>query len=274
MVDAREVEQDFKAKVCEKLRVESEGVNRYRVFTPFRFDDGDHLAIALKHVSGNWLLTDEGHTFMHLTYDIDERDLLRGTRQRIITNTLSAFGIQDNDGELILPIPGERFGDALYSFVQGLLKIADLSFLTRERARSTFMEDFYALIDRHVPENRRKFNWHDAMADPAGKYPVDCRVNGMPEPLFIFALPSDDKVRDATISAFHFEAQRMPFRAIGIFENQEDINRKVLARFSDVCEKQFSSLFSNEDRIGEYLRRAVSSISASEGFREESPGEQ
>jgi hypothetical protein len=79
----------------------------------------------------------------------------------------------------------------------------------------------------------------------------------MPEPLFIFALPSDDRVRDATISVLYFEAQRILFRAIGIFENQEDVNRKVLARFSDVCEKQFSSLLSNEDRIGEYLRRAV-----------------
>ena len=257
MVEPQDVERDFKAKVCEQLRLSSEGVNRYRVFTPFRFEDGDHLAIALKYESGNWRLTDEGHTFMHLTYDIDERDLLRGTRQRIITNTLSAFGIQDIDGELTLPIPSDRFGDALYSFVQGLLKITDLSFLTRERARSTFMEDFYAMIDRHVPEHRRKFNWHDTTTDPAGKYPVDCRVNEMPDPLFIFALPSDDKVRDATISVLHFEAQRTIFRAIGTFENQEDVNRKVLARFSDVCEKQFSSLLSNEDRIGEYLRRPV-----------------
>jgi hypothetical protein len=72
----------------------------------------------------------------------------------------------------------------------------------------------------------------------------------------------------------HFEAQRIPFRAIGIFENQEDVNRKVLARFSDVCEKQFSSLFSNEDRIGDYLRRAVNLINAPEGVRERSAGEE
>jgi hypothetical protein len=43
---------------------------------------------------------------------------------------------------------------------------------------------------------------------------------------------------------------------VGIFENQEDVNRKVLARFSDVCEKQFSSL-SARDRIQRYFEDAL-----------------
>ena len=33
------IEQDFQAKVSAKVRLASEGVGRYRVFTPFRFDD-------------------------------------------------------------------------------------------------------------------------------------------------------------------------------------------------------------------------------------------
>ena len=42
------IERDFKEKVCDKLRLASEGVNRYRVFTPFMFEDGDHLSIILE----------------------------------------------------------------------------------------------------------------------------------------------------------------------------------------------------------------------------------
>jgi hypothetical protein len=72
------IERNFKEKVCDKLT--SEGVNRYRVFTPFIFEDGDHLSIILKRENGKWMLSDEGHTYMHLTYDIDERDLQRGTK--------------------------------------------------------------------------------------------------------------------------------------------------------------------------------------------------
>ena len=42
------IETDFRRKVGEGVRLAGEGVNRYRVFTPFLFEDGDHLAVVLK----------------------------------------------------------------------------------------------------------------------------------------------------------------------------------------------------------------------------------
>ena len=251
------IESDFRRKVGERIRLAGEGVNRYRVFTPFLFEDGDHLAVVLKREANAWVLSDEGHTYMHLTYDLEEKDLQRGSRQKIISNALSVFSVQDCDGELRLVIPQEQYGDALFSFVQALLKITDVSYLSRERVRSTFMEDFRAFMEATVPENRRAFDWHDPQHDPEGKYLVDCRVNGLPKPLMVFALPGDDKVRDATISLLQFERWNVPHRSLGVFEDQEETNRKVLARFSDMCEKQFSSLAANKDRIAAYLGEAM-----------------
>lgn len=252
------IQSDFRRKVGESIRLAEEGVDRYRVFTPFLFEDGDHLAIVIRREGDRWVLTDEGHTFMHLTYDLDEKDLQRGNRQKIITNALSVYTVEDQDGELRLNVPEERYGDALFSFVQALLKVSDVTFLSRERVRSTFMEDFRSFVETTVPADRRAFDWFEPLHDPEGKYTVDCRLNVLPKPIMLFALPSDDRVRDATISLLQFERWNVPHRSLGIFEDQEEVNRKVLARFSDMCEKQFSSLGANKDRIGGYLREALS----------------
>lgn len=247
------IEQQFRETVSAKIQLAPEGVSRFRVLTPFLFDDGDHLAIVLKQEGSRWLLSDEAHTYMHLTYDLDEKDLLRGTRQKIIANALSTFHIEDREGELRLDIAEDRYGDALYSFIQGLLKITDITYLSRERVRSTFLEDFHLLITEAVPGERMTFDWHDREHDPQGMYAVDCRINGMDRPLLVFALPGDDKTRDATITLLQFEKWGIPLRSLAIFEDQEVVNRKVLARFSDVCEKQFSTLMGNRERITRFL---------------------
>jgi hypothetical protein len=79
---------------------------------------------------------------MHLSYSMDESLFQQETRRSIILKTLTIFQVQDREGELILPIEDDQYGETLWNFIQVLLKIIDITYLSREHIRSTFLEDF------------------------------------------------------------------------------------------------------------------------------------
>ena len=85
------IANDFKKKVSAAVRLHEEGVNRYRVFTPFSFDDGDGFSIVLQKNGKGWLLTDEGHTFMNMSYEMDLEALERGNRAELLESVLNNF---------------------------------------------------------------------------------------------------------------------------------------------------------------------------------------
>jgi Domain of unknown function DUF1828 len=126
---------------------------------------------------------------MHLSYWLDDKAIESGNRKEIVDSSLSAFSVQNRDGELIIPVTEGRFGDALFNLVQALTKVTDISFLSREVVRSTFMEDLKAFLKEHVDETRLAFDWNDERHDPTENYMVDCRINSMERPLFVYGLP-------------------------------------------------------------------------------------
>jgi hypothetical protein len=250
------IKEEFRRRVSEQIDLEPQGENRFLVTTPFRFEDGDHFVIALKREGNGWILTDEASTIMHLSYWLDTDAIESGNRKQIVDNSLSTFAVENRDGELVIPVREERFGDALFDFVQALTKVTDVSFLSREVVRSTFMEDLRSFLRSTVPEDRIQFDWRDER-DQSGTYPVDFRINNLKRPLFVYGVPSEDKMNVATISLLTFERWGLKHQSLGIFEDQQAIQRKPLARFLDVVGKSYSSLYENKERIGVYLEQVL-----------------
>ena len=213
------IQDSFKATVAKSVRLFPEGVNRYQIFTPFHFDDGDHFVITLQKREGeNWIITDEGHTYMHMSYQMDLSALQHGTRNAIIESALEKYGIEEREGQILVRIDDlTNAGNIFYNFIQCLINITDVSYLSREKVVSTFMEDFRQFLIENIDSQSIQFDYYDKAHDPDGKYLVDCRVNGMPRPVHVYAIGNNDQCRDTTIGILNFQSWNLPFLALGIF---------------------------------------------------------
>jgi Domain of unknown function DUF1828 len=248
-----DLERSFKGLVSGQIDITPDGKNKFIIHAPFRFDDGDHFVIVLKNLGDGWFLTDEGHTFMHLSYS---GFTINESRANLISQVVSAAFMEESRGELILHVAQDDFGSALFSFLQALTRIVEVSKWTREQVPATFSDDFKDLMSSIVPENRIEFDYSDPIHDPHARYKVDCRVNHMPTPLYVFAVANDLKCKDATITIHQLRGWKIKFDSMVIFDDQSSISRPTLARFSDVVGKQFSSIRSKSE-IEEYLRQHV-----------------
>lgn len=259
-MDIKAIEKKFSQKVAEEIRLVAKGNERYAVLTPFMFDDGDHLVIALKRRDGAWEISDGGHTYMHLSYEIDHADMFGGTCGEIIATALKMFHVKDRDGELVVDVIDGDYGEALFTFVQALLRIADVAYLFRDRTGRAFQVDFSKFMTETVPSERMQFNWR-APRDEAGIYRVDCRVKGLQRPLFVYALHNDAHTQEATIALHQFLKWGIEFEPVGVFDDIQSIGGDVLARFKDVCpvhQYKFGKSPEERGRLAEFLRNAMS----------------
>ena len=98
------------------LKFVPDGIDRYRIETPFRFNDGDHLVIIFVKRDNEWLITDEAHTLIHLA-DEDEGKLQKGIEEAL------RYGLECSNGELMIGIVKHDPVTALNQFIKALNKI-------------------------------------------------------------------------------------------------------------------------------------------------------
>lgn len=115
------------------------------------------------------------------------------------------------------------------------------------------MEEFKGFLTQVIPEPSCKFDYYHPQRDPRRVYPIDCQAETRNKPLFIFGITTDSKCQAATNIIYWWERQGEVFDVMAIHENSEEINSRILARFMDVCSKQFSNLPTNRDRIKAFV---------------------
>lgn len=183
-------------------------------------------------------------------------DFSTGSRARVVDEVLSLHGIEDVDGQLRLAVREDAYGDALYSFLQAVSEVQNVTRHKRDTTESNFTTEFKDLITEIVPADSAEFDWHDNLIDPDNHYPVDCRVINSGVPWFVFGITGTQKCQQATITCMRYESRQYDFNSLAIFRDQESVSRRAVAQLSDVIGKQFSSL-SQRDRITDFFSRSI-----------------
>ena len=285
----QELERELQAQICESVHIVTKDDGRHYIATPFFYGDGDGPVIALRQNGKGWVLSDEGNTMMRLSWRLSEKELKAPERQRKIADALALSQANQKDGELFLDVPNSKYSEALFDFVHSLLIVDELGYPDDSSASHSlvpyleshddwrdypaaasgpsrqghksdlmsipeFKKGFNRLIEESLPLNRFKFDWHDPEWDAAGNYTVDCMVNGMDIPLFLHAPGSNVQARDATITIYRFNEQKVKGRHAAIFRDASRLTKKVTSQLDAVCETQFYNFENEQGHIREYLQ--------------------
>jgi len=122
-----EIVSMLRESVCRSVTIFEQGKDRYRILTPFTFSDGDRFCPILYKTGPKWSFSDDGSTFMRMTYRINDDSIMAGTRGKIIEQAIQSFGLTNTGGVLAITVNGVDFGSALYGFTQAVLRISDVA---------------------------------------------------------------------------------------------------------------------------------------------------
>lgn len=243
---------------CADVRIVKRKGDVLLVDTPFHFPDGDAYSIYLEPLAaGGFRVTDSGHTMMHLSYENDISKFKEGARGRVYEQILAEMDLKEDDGEFYLESAADDLGKNVFRFGQALTKLHDLTFLNRARVESTFYEDLWESMTHIVSPDKvvRDYIYRDM--PNAEDYPIDYRIEGKTEPLFVFGIPNRDKARLATIVLEHLLRADAEFKSLLIFANQVEMPRADLARLSNVGGEMVSSLDAQDDLKRKLLKMAA-----------------
>lgn len=231
----------------------------YQVFMPFYYPDGDMLEIFLKadKDENSVIIQDMGLTLMRLSYNFN---LDSKNKRKVFNEILDNYQIKEVSGNLQITAPVKSIFSYLMQFAQTIIKVSDLEFLKREIVRSLFYEYFDKFMIIDLSELKPIKDYYPDF-DTEKQYPTPYALPvHKKEPICVYAIASDDKCNEVTIIGQHYELHGFKPETMAVFENQESIARKPLARLSNVIGKQFSSFQGNEDKIKEYIKKRIMMI--------------
>lgn len=252
--------QQFREVVIVHQRAEGE----LMVDTQFRFPDGDTFPIHLSECRDGdcrLRLSDEGDTFMRMSYEHDVDLFFKGTRGVLLERILTEGGVKWERGALTVRTSQDQLAEAIFQFGHTLTRVYDLTLPTctfRTAAASTFYVDLFELLCLCAGSENVQRNYPPAVPN-AESYLVDFRVDDPnAEPLFVFGVDNVDKVRLTTVKLAHLRRHKVIFAPLAIFKNQSEIPAEDLSRLVDIGGASMPTVDSDGD-VKQMIERLLGS---------------
>lgn len=238
-------------QLCANVKLHKRKNGMVMLETPFTFPDGDQYALYLDEMAtGGIRLSDGGTTLIQLSYETEPNKFFEGTRNVLFEQVVSEQGVNfdDQSGQFYVETTAQNLPQAVFQLGQTMTRIYDLTFLNRSRVVSTFYDDLKNQLTSILPESQIQQSYEIPNLPNAANYPVDfCFEGKSGNPVFLFGVPNKDKARLTTIFLQHYLQHGIEFDSLLVFEDQEVIARRDLARLSNVGGEQISSLSAFDD---------------------------
>ena len=110
----------------------------YEITTPFLDSANDYVQIYVKQVGKDVFFSDDCETMRNL--DIQGFNMT-SKRKMQLDSILRQYGVSLDGEELVAKAPINRFAQSKHMFIQAILKVNDLLFMTNTRTQSSFPDD-------------------------------------------------------------------------------------------------------------------------------------
>jgi hypothetical protein len=213
---------------------------------PFIYDDGDQFSVYVTQTRNKkWVLSDDGDVLKRaseLGFDPE-----KAANQERLKTLIDFYGVTDRKGALNITVTDDELVDSLFMLTQTCLEatwLAKTPKVPTKAEREQFPLKFERLISEALPTITIEHNWHDRELDPERIYPVDARIGGKTKQLFLFGVQNQASCMRATITCQHYRIAGADFRAVAIYDHEEQLPVRYAKQLNEVVDKRFP-------RIGE-----------------------
>ena len=211
-----------------------------QLVVPILHEDNDMVDIFLADSplgEGYVRLCDYGMALMRLSYTFD---ISATTRENIFKSILINNGVANDEGNLYLDAPVNRFYESALQFAGCIQKVCNMRYWSRETVRSAFYDDLGDYIRADLTAFAPVPN-----VTPIEQYPlvsVDWQMTCNSRNLYLFGVRGNGKASSAALCLSELKKAQLPFIGFVVHDSMEDLGKREQFYLTRNADKQYPDL--------------------------------